>query len=257
MKLTIDRKFFESLTYSWQLSIYEAVLQVYEDRVVFEAADKSVTVFQRTEIPAEKFDAFDPAFDQHEEHFNEEKERLEIGVIVENLYSILKALSSDDVTFDLDGSMLVVRHESGKMSLPILSLDMDDIEGMDFDKLESDTHLEVTRSEFEDAFDQLSIVGAPIKFIAKDNESDLYLSAEGNQAEVDVNISSSIRPEASSTTWIAQDFVKDVRKALKKLPDTSEELRLSYSEDMPLVVKPTTEGYTQKWFIAPRIPEGV
>lgn len=226
--------------------ISEGLFQLQEDGIKLVAADPAMVALVDFKIQEDVFESYDLD--------GEEK----IGLNLENFYSILRrANSGDTITFETrdDSKFYIVMENSStrEFSLPILNLSEDDIPTTD--DLEYKVTAELETAVLESAVKDALVVGESVVFESSD--SDITISSEGDQSDMDFNISGDADgvlefSGGDARSMFSLDYLNSMIKA-KKLSDT---VGLSLGDDFPMrLTFEVPDEATLNFVLAPRIEE--
>lgn len=226
--------------------ISEGVFQIKEDGIELVAADPAMVALVDFKILKEAFNKF------------EVSEEGEIGVNIENLYSILRRASgSDNLTLKTDGSSklsLVLENESKRsFTLPLLNMSDEDIP--DTGDLEFNVLADMDSSVLENGIGDASVVGDSVTFESEDG--DIFIKAESSSSDVEFKISKGSdaildMEEGEAKSMFSIDYLNKMIKA-SKLSGT---VRVFLGKDYPMRLDFKVPDTLELGFIlAPRIEE--
>ncbi|MDY6777445.1 MAG: proliferating cell nuclear antigen (pcna), partial [Candidatus Nanohaloarchaea archaeon] len=218
-----DTKLFKDSLQAISNLISEGKFELNDDGIRLVAADPAMVALVEFMLEKEAFNSYD---------IDETKE---IGINLENLYSILRrADSSDTLTLELkDDSKLVVRIENGStrtFSLPLLNIDQDDVSVDDLDfTVEADFKSATLSQGINDA----AVVSDSVTINA-DSEA-VVINAEGDNTDAEFRIEEGsdgmmeLDADEAVKSMFSLDYLKKIMKA-EKLSDT---VRVRMGDDFP------------------------
>ncbi|MFB6244787.1 MAG: proliferating cell nuclear antigen (pcna) [Candidatus Nanohaloarchaea archaeon] len=226
--------------------ISEGIFQLKEDGVKLVAADPAMVALVDFQIEKEVFDSY-----------NLEEEN-NVGLNLENLYSILRRANSDDtITLETRGDskfyVTIENSSTREFSLPILNLSEDDMPSTD--DLDYSVTAELETQVLESAVKDALVVGDSVAI--ESDSSGLYVKSEGDQSNVEFEIDRSADgvlefSGGEARSMFSLDYLNNMIGA-KKLSDT---VRLSLGDDFPMRLDFEVPDEAMLSFVlAPRIEE--
>ncbi|WP_414836941.1 proliferating cell nuclear antigen (pcna) [Candidatus Nanohalococcus occultus] len=226
--------------------ISEGIFQLNEDGVKLVAADPAMVALVDFKIEKDVFESYDL------------DEETNVGLNLENLYSILRRANSDDkIILETRGdSKFYITMESSSVrefSLPILNLSEDDMPSTD--DLEYAVTAELETSVLESAVKDALVVGDSV--VIESDNAGLRVKAEGDQSNVEFEIDGDAEgvlefSGGNARSMFSLDYLNDMTGA-KKLSDT---VKLSIGDDFPMRLEfEVPDEALLSFVLAPRIEE--
>jgi proliferating cell nuclear antigen len=222
--------------------ITEGVFQFTEDGVELVAADPAMVAMVDFRMDEEAFDVYE--CDSAEQ----------VGINIENLYSIIRRTGSDDtlsLSLNDDESKLQItmeNHSTRNFSLALLNLDDSDIPSTS--DLDFNVQAALKTSMFSDAIGDAAVVGDSVTISAEDNT--LVVQSAGDNSNVEFRIDEGSDGLIDLDMEGPLDYLSKMIKA-KKLSNT---VNISLGADFPMRMEfQAPENVELGFILAPRIEE--
>jgi proliferating cell nuclear antigen len=225
--------------------ISEGTFKISDDGLHLVAADPAMVALVDFTMQKEAFDQFEAA------------EESEIGLNLENLYSIIRrASSSDRLVMELNDSKFVItikNNSTRQFSLPLLNLDDDEVS---VDNLDFQAEADFKSSVLSDGIGDASVVGDSVTISAEDNEFTIKAEGDSSDAEFTIEEGSDGMMDLNVDSPVHSMFSLDYLNKMMKAEKLSDTVRVRLGDDFPVRLDFEVPEKLQLGFIlAPRIEE--
>lgn len=256
MELTCNAGDLEDIAEVLKIHAWDGIIQVKQNGLRLQVKETANVIFLDIEIGSEFFDKFEPEIERHREddQIDSEDGLFYLGLHFTNFHSFVSRLNGDEaVTLSLEDSKLMIQQGSTELSLPVLSLDPDDIP--DTDSLTLETRFKVVAEEFVDTLKTLALVEAPVNVDGLSDRGAIKLSAESSQGSVDTELDYQDWRGEGAKGMFSESYMADVSKTVKKMFPSDDLVEFRIDSNRPMALFHDSEDVKTRIYVAPRIPE--